>query len=587
MVQRGKSSYVTQMQSLINRLNTGLDALWNRGLPDHIRIQLRLLWPLLLLPVAFVNQLLTPHPVWVVVLVTVASLYGIAYLWVRSQARTVLLERRREGMLLAAGDHLVEHFTLTNHSFLPLLWAEFVDGSNLPGYEAGRVVACNANSRYSWQAESECRQRGVFRLGPARLSWTDPFALFRVDWVLPDEETVLIYPRVAHLPELQLPHGSTSGERNRQRPLFGSVRSTSVREYRAGDSLRHIHWPSTARRNSLMVTELDTEPGGEVWIVLDLNRAVHSGEGESGTFEHSIVVAASLAAQLLSSNLRQAVGLITTAAHKDSLTVWDPYAVNGGYGVNYVRTGVPYADGFSPEMAQPDTLETVVAPPQTGQAQLWRILSELAPVQPVDVPLTTLLRTSQSLLGSGRTVVVITPQLDPVDQPASVVDPAVNSVLDEGQNGSVRNDGEESSWAAELVHVQSRATGAVLLIAPGKPLSRGTDSTDSTDSTDVNGVTENVGAPGTGNATSSAAFSEGQQAQQESGHAYGDGYDAEAVDASVRHLENLLAHYEIPVRTFYSGQHLPTLATHTRTRRIIRSTPTGGAVSVEIEEEVG
>jgi uncharacterized protein (DUF58 family) len=42
-----------------------------------------------------------------------------------------------------------------------------------------------------------------------------------------------------------------------------------VREYEEGESLRKVHWRSTARRGQLMVKELQDEPRDEVAIVLD------------------------------------------------------------------------------------------------------------------------------------------------------------------------------------------------------------------------------------------------------------------------------------------------------------------------------
>jgi uncharacterized protein (DUF58 family) len=43
----------------------------------------------------------------------------------------------------------------------------------------------------------------------------------------------------------------------------------SVREYEEGESLRKVHWKTTARRGRLMVKELQDEPRDEVAVVLD------------------------------------------------------------------------------------------------------------------------------------------------------------------------------------------------------------------------------------------------------------------------------------------------------------------------------
>ena len=43
----------------------------------------------------------------------------------------------------------------------------------------------------------------------------------------------------------------------------------SVREYERGESLRKVHWPTTARRGQLMVKELEDSPRDEIAVVLD------------------------------------------------------------------------------------------------------------------------------------------------------------------------------------------------------------------------------------------------------------------------------------------------------------------------------
>jgi uncharacterized protein (DUF58 family) len=45
-----------------------------------------------------------------------------------------------------------------------------------------------------------------------------------------------------------------------------------IREYRPGDSMRHVHWPSTARTGSVMVREFEQETTRRMAIVVDTSR---------------------------------------------------------------------------------------------------------------------------------------------------------------------------------------------------------------------------------------------------------------------------------------------------------------------------
>ena len=49
----------------------------------------------------------------------------------------------------------------------------------------------------------------------------------------------------------------------------------------------------------------------------------------------------------------------------------------------------------------------------------------------------------------------------------------------------------------------------------------------------------------------------------------------------------MLQRLAVPVQVLRTDNILPTALTYRRRRRVIRTTPTGGAFTVEIEEEVG
>ncbi len=476
------------------------DRLWNRGLPPHARIAPTAGWPLLFLPLLLFLQLTDPSPVWTTLLVGLLGFYGLGYAWVRSLAWAVSVKRRRQGVMLVAGDTLEEEFTVRNASPVPLLWAEFRDHSFLPGYRPDVVVGCGGQSEYRWRSQALCRHRGVFRLGPHSLHTGDPFGLFRLTLEDPRFESLLVYPRVAHLPALELPRGLATGQDRRRRPLTGSLRSASVRDYLPGDSLRFVHWPSTAHRGALTVTDLELEPSGDLWIVLDLERSVHQGEGEASTLETSIVLAASLAAELLGGGQRRAVGLMAAGE----------------------LAGSPDEDGSG----------MVLLPPQPGKAQLWQILGALAPLQPGDLPLDRLLHSGREVFGRGRTVVVITP----VAIPPAAITPAADGQAD-GTGGESRS----WAWISELVHLQGMGlASSVLLVTP-------------------------AGA----------------------GEAPEDGADGRRSMAPAAALRALLAQQGIPARLLQAGTPLQPALTYRRRRTVLRTTPMGGVVAYEVEEEVG
>jgi uncharacterized protein (DUF58 family) len=118
----------------------------------------------------------------------------------------------------------------------------------------------------------------------------------------------MVLPPSLPIPEVRIaPAGLRSEGLPRKYVGETSVSSASVREFEPGDSLHAIHWPTSARRQSLFVRIFESTPGSDWRILLDLDHSVQAGAGWDSTIENGIVLAASLADRALRRQL--AVGL--------------------------------------------------------------------------------------------------------------------------------------------------------------------------------------------------------------------------------------------------------------------------------------
>lgn len=345
----------------------------------HRQVTPHLGLPLLIAVVLVALLIFAPAPPLTYVLAVVGGAVGVGYYWARQLAQKVTLERERRYGWAQVGDVLEERFLLRNLSWLPVLWAEVRDGSTLPGYTASRVTGVDPQSYTRWLAEGECRRRGIFTLGPVEIRMADPFGLFTVTLRVGEASTFVVYPVIAALPPLEPPRGLAPGRvRASRRASEPTPNVSSVRPYTPGDTLRRIHWRTTARREDLYVKDYDREPGGDVWIIVDLHGPVQAGQGEHSTEEYAVTLAASLADARLRQN--RAVGLL--------------------------------AEGS----------EYVLLRPQAGEAQLWRILQYLAAAHAEGTqPLGRLIEQAAPILGRGITATVITPSTDP-EWLASLID---------------------------------------------------------------------------------------------------------------------------------------------------------------------
>ena len=121
--------------------------------------------------------------------------------------------------------------------------------------------------------------RGRYAFEDVRVEIADPFGLESVSVSLPAPGALLVYPRLARLEQLFSETGAHAhdGRRLLLRRHSG-FELHGVREYEQGESLRRVHWRSTARRGQLMVKELEDAPRDEIAVLLDADASAVVGE---------------------------------------------------------------------------------------------------------------------------------------------------------------------------------------------------------------------------------------------------------------------------------------------------------------------
>lgn len=138
-------------------------------------------------------------------------------------------------------------------------------------------------------------RRGRLVFAGAEIARTDPFGLFcRLSPVRDAGGAVTVLPRRFRLPDMPLP-GRDRRLHAGGVALAGSVGDSeefiSVRDYRAGDPLRRIHWSGWARTQRPVVKEFQEEFFVRHALLLD----TFGGGAEAEAFEDAVSLAASFA----------------------------------------------------------------------------------------------------------------------------------------------------------------------------------------------------------------------------------------------------------------------------------------------------
>lgn len=323
----------------------------------------------------------------------ITGVIAVALWWAWANLYGLTLRRGSRIQRSQVGKYFEESLELANQSRWPKLWVEVDDASDLPGHRVSRVVnslAGQASSR--WQVRTLCQQRGRFVLGPVTLTSGDPLGIFRFTRPLAETTTLVVAPATVPVPGFTPPTGYLpGGEAMHRRTPYITASVSGVRDYDPGDSFNRIHWPSTARTGRLISKEFELDPQADLWLFLDMDRAVQAAapwtpkapeplawatrrkesrlELPPSTVEYGVTIAASLAQHFL--QMDREVGFLSYPQRR--------------------------------EFIQPDR----------GERQLTRLLEVLAVMQAEGaVPLAQVLATDGAHLARHATLIVITASTD-------------------------------------------------------------------------------------------------------------------------------------------------------------------------------
>jgi uncharacterized protein (DUF58 family) len=325
-----------------------------------------------------------------------ALLLVSSLIWTWLSVNSVRIARRTRSRRSSVGKIAEESLSVTNTGFLPKVWLEVHDHSELPSHHVSQVMNALAPKRSRhWAVRTICRRRGLFVLGPMTISCGDPLGLFRLKRELLATSSIVVYPAVLPVPSFVPPLGQLpGGDAVRQRTHYITTNVAGVRDYEPGDSFSRIHWRSTARTGRLIVKEFELDPTADIWLFPDMHAQVqHSLPLSDQDLEDPWIA-------ILAGRSRKEIEL-DPATEEYVVTITASIAQHF---VHRDRAVGLMSYGQTREVLQPDR----------GHRQLTKILETLAMTRALgEIPLTQVLLSEGERLGRGVTLVVITPSLDP------------------------------------------------------------------------------------------------------------------------------------------------------------------------------
>ena len=269
-----------------------------------------------------------------------------------------------------------------------------------------------AYTRASRRLALRANARGLYQLGPATVRSGDPLGLFPEQRVDRTPSHMIVYPRTADLPLLEIPSRRPYGEQKGGPRIFEDpARVAGLRDYQPSDPLRRIDWNATARVGRMQSRVYEPTTAHNLIVCLNTATLTPAWSGYvPELFERSITVAASIARR--AHEQKFAVGLLATSTVVESLTAADamPDALHDAAREAGLRRET--------QLARRDPARilggSIRIPPARRTEQLVRVLEALALIGPfVLEPLSRLLDREEHRLQAGATLVVVTAVMPP------------------------------------------------------------------------------------------------------------------------------------------------------------------------------
>ena len=222
------------------------------------------------------------------------------------------VERRPPNSGFAGETRTVEYDVRASRSLPATLVDRCADGltpteDGLPPTTDGHVAHVTLSS-LTVAYEVTLDRRGVHELGPVSIEVTDPLGLVRRSFTIEATTTLAVYPTVYELTtaglQLEL---LPEGTKRRDRQEFDLLR-----EYEHGDSLRDVHWKSTAKQpaDELIVRQFTADSdAGDVLV---------AAESDHETADEMASAAASVAFALLATGITVGVTVADGAVPVDA-----------------------------------------------------------------------------------------------------------------------------------------------------------------------------------------------------------------------------------------------------------------------------
>lgn len=194
--------------------------------------------------------------------------------------------------------------TISNRFIIPLSPGELVGHfpyKNSEKFEWQKImVSVPPLSSITVNFNTPVKYRGIYKSGVESFVFYDLFKIFKARKKVEKYENYIVLPRKLVIEPI-IDTGDGDSETLSQNSFSLDKNAfASIREYNQGDAIKNIHWPMSAKHDTLMVKQMERSIGGSCIIIPDLNEYFPFEEDNAEATDSIIEVMLALNLSLIS-----------------------------------------------------------------------------------------------------------------------------------------------------------------------------------------------------------------------------------------------------------------------------------------------
>lgn len=250
-----------------------------------------------ILIISLVFTLILPFKFIQFIALSLVFIVGVAFLYAKIIAKNIKVERNIKELKLACNEEIELSFSIKNYSALPVFICYYSDTAPFLyvfQQENSGIISLRPREIKYVNYRIQAQYRGLYPVGPVKISASDPLGLFEVELELPEILNITVRPARIKLRTNTIP-GFPQGFLKITNPVYEDITMRkAVREYRNGDELKRINWRLSAKFGELFTNMYEQSYDAPFFVFLNLAEDDYDFRNRTYYSEKAIEIAAAI-----------------------------------------------------------------------------------------------------------------------------------------------------------------------------------------------------------------------------------------------------------------------------------------------------